>query len=66
MDQQYHNRRHCQNRDQTGNRRTDIQVTVLQTIQPEEYKDITTVDLGERIYRMMAEDLGPENVSQET
>ena len=47
-------------------RRTDIQVTVLQTIQPEEYKDITTVDLGERIYQMMAEDLGPENVSQET
>ena len=47
-------------------RRTDIQVTVLQTIQPEEYKDLTTVDLGERIYRMMAEDLGPENVSQET
>ena len=47
-------------------RRTDIQVTVLQTIQPEEYKDITTVDLGERIYQMMAEDLDPENVSQET
>ena len=47
-------------------KRTDIQVTVLQTIQPEEYKDITTVDLGERIYQMMAEDLGPENVSQET
>ena len=47
-------------------RRTDIQVTVLQTIQPEEYKDLTTVDLGERIYQMMAEDLGPENVSQET
>ena len=47
-------------------RRTDIQVKVLQTIQPEEYKDLTTVDLGERIYRMMAEDLGPENVSQET
>ena len=47
-------------------RHTNIEVSVLATIQPEEYKDITTVDLGERIYRMMAEDLGPENVSQET
>lgn len=46
-------------------RRTDIQVTVLQTIQPEEYKELTTVELGERIYHMMAEDLGPENVAQE-
>ena len=47
-------------------RHTNIEVSVLATIQPEEYKDITTVDLGERIYQMMAEDLGPENVSQET
>ena len=47
-------------------RHTNIEVSVLATIQPEEYKDLTTVDLGERIYRMMAEDLGPENVSQET
>ena len=47
-------------------RRTDIQVTVLQTIQPQEYKELTTVELGEQIYHMMAEDLGPENVAQET
>ena len=47
-------------------RHTNIEVSVLATIQPEEYKDLTTVDLGERIYQMMAEDLGPENVSQET
>ena len=46
-------------------RRTDMEVTVLQTIQPEQYKDITTVELGERIYKLMAEDLGPENVAQE-
>lgn len=46
-------------------RHTNIEVSVLATIQPEEYKDLTTVDLGERIYRMMAEDLGPENVAQE-
>ena len=47
-------------------RHTNIEVSVLATIQPEEYKDLTTVDLSERIYQMMAEDLGPENVSQET
>ena len=47
-------------------RRTDIQVTVLQTIQPHEYKELTTVELGEQIYHRMAEDLGPENVAQET
>lgn len=47
-------------------RRTDMEVSVLETIQPEQYKDITTVELGERIYKLMAEDLGPENVAQET
>lgn len=46
-------------------RHTNIEVSVLATIQPEEYKDLTTVDLGERIYQLMAEDLGPENVAQE-
>ena len=46
-------------------RHTNIEVSVLATIQPEEYKDLTTVDLGERIYQMMAEDLGSENVAQE-
>ena len=46
-------------------RRTDMEVSVLETIQPEQYKDITTVELGERIYKLMAEDLGPENVAQE-
>ena len=46
-------------------RRTDIQITVLETIQPETYADLTTVELGEKIYEMMAADLGPENVSSE-
>ena len=44
-------------------RRTDIQVSVLETIQPEAYADMTTVELGEKIYQMMADDLGPENIS---
>ena len=46
-------------------KRTDIEVHVLKTIPAEEYKGITTVELGERIYKLMAEDLGPENVAQE-
>lgn len=46
-------------------RHTNIEVSVLATIQPEEYKDLTAVDLSERIYQLMAEDLGPENVAQE-
>lgn len=46
-------------------KRTDIEVHVLKTIPVEEYKGITTVELGERIYKLMAEDLGPENVAQE-
>lgn len=45
-------------------RRTDILVSVLDTIQPEAYADMTTVELGETIYQMMADDLGPENISQ--
>lgn len=45
-------------------RYTDIRVSVLETIQPEAYADLTTVELGEKIYHMMAADLGPEMVSQ--
>lgn len=47
-------------------RRTDIQVSVLDTIQPEAYAALTTVELGEKIYQMMAADLGPENISENT
>ena len=47
-------------------RRTDIQISVLDTIQPEQYADLTTVELGEKIYEMMAADLGPENISENT
>lgn len=45
-------------------RHTYIEASVLQVIKPEEYADSTTVDLGERIYQIMAEDLGPENVAE--
>ena len=47
-------------------RRTDILVSVLDTIPPEAYAALTTVELGEKIYQMMAADLGPENISENT
>ena len=42
-----------------------VEVRLLQVIYPEEYEDLTTVELSDRIYQMMADDLGPELVSQE-
>ena len=44
---------------------TDVHMHLVKTIQPEEYAGMTTVELGEQIYQMMAEDLGPERVAQE-
>ena len=43
---------------------TDVYLHLLTVIQPEEFADITTVELGNRIHTMMAEDLGPELVLQ--
>ena len=42
-----------------------VEVRLLQVIYPEEYESITTVELADRIYQLMAEDLGPDRVSQE-
>ena len=39
---------------------TDIDLHLVQVIQPEEYRGITTVELSHRIHALMAEDLGPE------
>ena len=44
---------------------TDVQFSVLEVIQPEEFADIPTTELAERCYQIMAADLGPENVAQE-
>lgn len=41
-------------------RPTDIHLHLLDVITPQDYKGQTTVQLGERIYAMMQEDLGPE------
>ena len=44
---------------------SQAEVRLLQVIYPEEYENLTTVELSERIYELMAADLGPELVSEE-
>lgn len=44
---------------------TDVDLHLLKTIQPEEYAGMTTVEIADMVYHMMAEDLGPERVAQE-
>lgn len=44
---------------------TDIDLHLIKTIQPEEYAGMTTVEIADMVYRLMAEDLGPDRVAQE-
>ena len=44
---------------------THIQLHLLDVITPEQYEGMSTVELGNMIYEMMAKDLGPENISAE-
>ena len=44
---------------------TDVDLHLIKTIHPEEYAGMTTVEIADMVYHMMAEDLGPERVSQE-
>ena len=46
-------------------KRSDVQFSVLAVIEPEEFAGVTTTELADRVYQMMAEDLGPENVAEE-
>lgn len=46
-------------------RPSDIELSVLQVIEPEEFADRKTVEIAEEIHHMMAEDLGPERVASE-
>ena len=45
---------------------TDIDLHVVAVVQPEEFTGITTVELGERIHAMMAQDLGDEYREENT
>lgn len=42
-----------------------VEVRLLKVIYPEEYENLTTVELSERIYELMAADLGPDLVSDQ-
>jgi 1-acyl-sn-glycerol-3-phosphate acyltransferase len=44
---------------------SQVQMHLLQVIYPEDYEGLTTVELSERVYELMAADLGPELVSEE-
>lgn len=44
---------------------SDVELRVLTMIPAEELKGVTTTDIADRVYKLMAEDLGPENVAQE-
>ena len=46
-------------------KRSDIEFSVLTVIYPEEHADLSTTELADRVYKIMAEDLGPENVAEE-
>ena len=39
-----------------------VKLKLLEVIPAEEVKEMNTTDLGERVYGIMAKDLGPENV----
>ncbi len=44
---------------------TRVKLHLVDVVSPEQYEGMTTVDLGNMIFDMMAKDLGPENVSAE-
>ena len=43
---------------------THVELSVLEVIPPEEIKGITTVDIAQRCYQLMAEDLGPDLIAE--
>ena len=46
-------------------KRSDVEMTLLEVIPPEQFEGMTTLEIADTVYRMMAEDLGPENVAEE-
>ena len=44
---------------------TTVELSVLTVIGPEELEGVPTTEIADRAYRIMAEDLGPENVADE-
>lgn len=46
-------------------KKTHIQLHLVDVLQPEQYEGMSTIELGNMIYEIMARDLGPENISSE-
>ena len=46
-------------------KKTHVQLNLVEVISPEQYEGMSTVELGNMIYEIMARDLGPENISSE-
>ena len=46
-------------------KRSDVELNLLEVIPAEELKGVTTVEIAQRVYRLMADDLGPELVAEE-
>ena len=44
---------------------TEVHLHLVDVVRPEDYAGMSTVELGNHIYEIMARDLGPENVSTE-
>jgi len=45
-------------------KRSDVLMSVLEVIPAEELKGVTTVDIAQRCYKLMAEDLGPDLIAE--
>ena len=47
-------------------KKTDVHLHLLGVLQPEQLEGMTTVDIGNMVHAMMAQDLGPDLVLEET
>lgn len=45
---------------------TDVSLHVVKVLYPEDYEGCTTVELGQRVHALMAEDLGPDYAPEES
>lgn len=46
-------------------KRSEIELSVLEVIPAEELKGVTTTEIADRVYHIMAQDLGTENIAEE-
>ena len=45
-------------------RRSDVELSLLEVIPAAELKGVTTVQIGDRIHKLMADDLGPDRIAK--